>query len=173
MTAAPRVPNMHASGTSRFGFSTAAEFWAADSMPRNAQSVSEMLEPIPAPRLSPCGFQAAAKVSPLNQNQPMNERKPTGRMTPHTVIEPIFPVTRGPPKLATVVSQISPMTPMVVAIGVEESQGMKRRQVPHRGDRDRDVADREREEVEEERPGSIRPSRRRPRRTPPCRRRAG
>src|SRR5258706_129303 len=89
MTAAPRVPNMHASGTFRFGFSTAAEFCAADSMPRNAHRVSAMLEPIPAPMLSPFGFHAAANVSELNQNQPKSESRPTGMMTPHTVIEPI------------------------------------------------------------------------------------
>src|SRR5262245_32049994 len=125
MTAAPRVPNMHASGTSRFGFSTAEEFWAADSIPRKAQRVSAMLEPIPSARLSPCGFQAAEKVSDLNQIHPRNEMKPTGRMTPQTVTEPIFPVTLGPPKFAMVVSQRSPMTPMVVATVVEESQGKK------------------------------------------------
>src|SRR6185436_17494782 len=102
MTAAPRVPKRQASGTSRFGFSTAAEFCAADSMPRKAQSVREMLDPMPAPRLSPCGFQASRKMSDLNQNQPASDRNP---------------------KLATVVSQSSPMTPRVVAIGVDESQG--------------------------------------------------
>src|SRR5512145_1075040 len=123
MTPAPNVPNRHASGTSRFGFSTAAEFWAADSIPRNAHRVSEMLEPIPAPRLSPWGFHAAENVAPLNQNQPMIESSPTGRMTPQTVMEPIFPVTAGPPKLATVVSQSSMITPRQVAIGAEDSHG--------------------------------------------------
>lgn len=54
---------MHASGTSRFGFSTADEFWTADSMPRNAQSVSAMLEPMPSVRRRPFGFHAAANVS--------------------------------------------------------------------------------------------------------------
>jgi hypothetical protein len=44
-------------------------------------------------------------------------------MTPQTVIEPILPVTLGPPKFATVVSHSSPITPMQVAIGVEDSQG--------------------------------------------------
>jgi hypothetical protein len=44
---------MQASGTLRFGFSTAAEFCAADSMPRNAHSVSAMLESIPFRKLSP------------------------------------------------------------------------------------------------------------------------
>ena len=90
MTAAPSVPNMQASGTSRFGFSTASEFWAADSMPRKAHSVSAMLEPMPAPRLMPWGFQAAENVAPLNQNQPMIESAPTGMITPHTVTEPIL-----------------------------------------------------------------------------------
>src|SRR3954465_6885206 len=103
MTAAPRMPNKQASGTSRLGFSTADEFCAADSMPRNAHNVSEMLEPMPAPRLRPCGFHAALNVAPLNQNQPMTQSAPTGRMTPHTVMEPILPVTLGPPKFANVV----------------------------------------------------------------------
>ena len=116
---------MQASGTSRFGFSTAAEFCAADSIPRKAHRVRAMLEPIPAPRLSPWGFQAAEKVSDLNQSHPRKEMKPTGRMTPQTVIEPIFPVTLGPPKFATVVSQRRPMTPMVVATAVDDSQGKK------------------------------------------------
>src|SRR4030095_7388338 len=125
MNAAPSVPNMHASGTLRFGFSTAAEFCAADSMPRNAHSVSEMLDPMPCAMLSPCGFQAAAKVSLLNQNQPMNDSSPTGRITPHTVTEPIRPVTPGPPKLANVVSQSSMMTPTQAATGVDENHGKK------------------------------------------------
>src|SRR5881394_3091361 len=124
MTPAPNVPNRHASGTLRFGFSTAAEFCAADSIPRNAHKVSEMLEPIPAPRLSPWGFHAAENVALLNQNQPMIDSRPTGRMTPHTVMAPMRPVTAGPPKFATVVSQSSAITPRKVAIGAEESQGM-------------------------------------------------
>ena len=73
MTAAPSVPNMQASGTSRLRVLDRAEFCAADSMPRNAHSVSEMLEPMPCAELKPCGFQAAANVSALNQNQPMIE----------------------------------------------------------------------------------------------------
>src|SRR6516225_4353201 len=124
MKAAPRVPNMQASGTSRFGFSTAAEFCAADSMPRNAHRVSEMLEPIPSIRLSPLGFQAAANMAGWNQNQPMIDRAPTGAITPQTVTEPIPPVTLGPPKFATVVSQSNPITPTQVLIGVDESQGI-------------------------------------------------
>ena len=51
-------------------------FCAADSMPRNAHSVSEMLEPMPSPMLRPFGFQAAVKVSALNQNQPTTARSP-------------------------------------------------------------------------------------------------
>src|ERR1700740_1848017 len=121
--AAPSVPNMHARGTFFFGFSTAAEFCAAASIPRKAHKGSAPLEPKPFVILMPSGFQAAAKVWPLNQNQPMMERRPTGRITPHTVTEPIRPVRRGPPKLATVVNQISPITPMQVAIGVDDSQG--------------------------------------------------
>src|SRR6478736_4590943 len=123
MKAAPSVPNMQASGTSRLGFSTASEFCAADSMPRKAQSVSEMLEPMPAPSDSPCGFHAAAKVSLLNQNQPMNDSAPTGMITPQTVIEPILPVTLGPPKFATVVSHSSAITLTQVAIGVADMPG--------------------------------------------------
>src|SRR5512147_314752 len=109
---------MQASGTSRFGFSTADAFCDADSMPRKAHSVSAMLEPMPSAMLMPFGFHAAAKVSPLNQTQPATARKPTGRITPQTVIEPILPVRLGPPKLATVVIHSSAMTPTAVAIGV-------------------------------------------------------
>src|SRR6476646_5186185 len=125
MKAAPSVPSMHASGTLRFGFSTADEFCAADSMPRNAQSVNAMLDPIPWSSVIPLGFQAVLKISGRNQNQPNIASRPTGRMTPHTVIDPIFPVRLAPPKLATVVSQSKPITPMHVAMGVDESQGKK------------------------------------------------
>src|SRR5512147_538845 len=114
---------MQASGTSRFGFSTASEFCAADSMPRKAHSVSAMLEPMPSPRLMPFGFQACVNVLPLNQNQPMIERPATGIITPHTVTEPILPVMLGPPKLATVVSQINAITLRQVAIGVADIPG--------------------------------------------------
>ena len=64
------LPNRHAIGTSRFGFSTADAFCDADSSRRNAENVSEMLEPMPCMMLSPFGFHAAAKVEPLNENQP-------------------------------------------------------------------------------------------------------
>src|SRR5260221_8899381 len=114
---------MQASGTSRFGFSTASEFWAADSMPRNAHRVSAMLEPMPARGVIPFGFHASMKTPPLNQNQPTIDRPATGMMTPHTVTEPILPVTDGPPKLATVVSQISAITLTQVAIGVADIPG--------------------------------------------------
>src|SRR4051812_30995186 len=107
MTAAPSVPSMQASGTLRFGLSTAAEFWAADSMPRNAQSVSAMLEPMPWPSVSFDGFQAAANVVGENHSQPTIESAPTGMITPQTVIDPMRPVMLGPPKFATVVSQSS------------------------------------------------------------------
>src|SRR3954471_19458924 len=123
MTAAPSVPNMQASGTSRFGFSTAEAFCEADSMPRKAQSVSAMLEPMPSSMLTPLGFQAAANVLLLNQNQPTMARKPTGRMTPQTVMEPMRPVTLGPPKFANVVIHSKAMTPMQVATGEEVSTG--------------------------------------------------
>src|SRR5262245_50132938 len=123
MTAAPSVPNMQASGTLRFGFSTASEFCAADSMPRKAHSVSEMLEPMPCSKVRFLGFQASPKVEELNHSQPMIESNPTGMMTPQTVIEPMRPVMLGPPKLATVVNQSSAITPMQVMIGVEERNG--------------------------------------------------
>src|SRR3954463_10699353 len=123
MTAAPSVPSMQASGTSRFGFSTASEFCAADSMPRNAHSVSAMLEPMPSKIGMPFGFQACMKTSLLNQNQPISDRPATGTMTPQTVIAPILPVTDGPPKLATVVSQMSAITLTQVAIGVADMPG--------------------------------------------------
>ena len=83
-----------------------------------------MLEPMPSRRLNPFGFQAAPKISGLNQNQPISDSAPTGIMTPHTVTEPMRPVTLGPPKFATVVSQSRAMTPMQVAIGVDDSQGI-------------------------------------------------
>src|SRR6516225_9716322 len=114
---------MQASGTSRFGFSTAAEFCAADSIPRNAHKVSAMLEPMPCNKLYPWGFQAAANVDGLNQNQPMSDSSPTGIMTPQTVTEPMRPVQLGPPKFATVVNQSKAMTPMQVATGVDDNQG--------------------------------------------------
>src|SRR5687767_14201493 len=120
MTAAPSVPNRQASGTSRLGFSTAAEFCAADSMPRNAHKVSEMLEPRPCPIVRPCGFQAAPKVSALNQNQPIMDRAPTGMMTPHTVIEPMRPVTLGPPKFEPD-CHLHRRDRLALAIGLDES----------------------------------------------------
>src|SRR6476646_8585284 len=123
MTAAPSVPNIQASGTFRLGFSTASEFCAADSMPRNAHKVSAMLEPMPCSKVYPWGFHAAANVAGLNQNQPMSDSRPTGMMTPQTVTEPIRPVQLGPPKFATVVNQSKAMTPMQVATGVDDSQG--------------------------------------------------
>src|SRR5262245_39331702 len=125
MTAAPSVPNMQASGTLRLGFSTASEFCAADSMPRKAHRVNEMLEPMPCSSVSLLGFQASAKVEELNHIQPMIESRPTGMMTPQTVTEPMRPVRLGPPKFATVVSQRSMMTPMQVVIGVDDSHGKK------------------------------------------------
>src|SRR3954451_22239520 len=92
-------------------------------MPRNAHRVSAILDPKPFPKLIPCGFHADANVWPLNQNHPIIESRPTGRITPQTVMDPICPVMRGPPKLATAVSQIRPITPRQVAIGVDDSQG--------------------------------------------------
>src|SRR4029079_4613719 len=94
-------------------------------MPRKAHSVSAMLEPMPSPSDRPCGFHACAKVSELNQNQPMKDSEPTGMITPQTVIEPILPVMPGPPKLATVVSHRSAITLMQVAIGVADMPGKK------------------------------------------------
>ena len=55
----------------------------------------------------------------------MNDSAPTGMITPQTVIEPILPVTLGPPKLATVVSHSSAITLMQVAIGVADMPGKK------------------------------------------------
>ncbi|MNE93348.1 hypothetical protein D3C80_1911890 [compost metagenome] len=46
-------------------------------------------------------------------------------ITPQTVIAPILPVIAGPPKLATMVNQISPMVPTHSAIALLPSQGMK------------------------------------------------
>ena len=114
---------MQASGTFFFGSSTAPEFCAADSMPRKAHRVSEIDEPRPSERLRFFGFQAAPKVAPLNQNQPISDRPATGMITPQTVTEPILPVIDGPPKLAKVVSQISTITDMQVAMGVADTSG--------------------------------------------------
>ena len=149
MTAAPSVPNMQASGTLRFGFSTAAEFCAADSMPRNAHSVSEMLDPMPSTRLRPCGFQAAANVSRLNQNQPMSESSPTGRMTPQTVTDR----SAGHARAAEVGHRGEPEQRDHADAGRDRRRRKpreERREVAQRGDRDRDVADRQRQEVEVE-----------------------
>src|SRR4030081_79537 len=121
---------MQANGTLRLGFSTAAEFCAADSMPRKAQSVSEMLDPMPPARVSPWGFHASAKMRGLNQNQPMIDSSPTGRMTPQTVTAPIRPVTLGPPKFATVPSHRSAITPNAVITGVEDRNGKNAARYP-------------------------------------------
>ena len=109
-----------------------------------------MLEPMPCASVRPLGFQAAAKVSPLNQNQPMIEIMPTGMITPQTVIEPMRPVMRGPPKFAAVVSHRSAMSPMQVMIGRRREPRSEAGEVADRGDADRDVADGERQEVEQE-----------------------
>ena len=115
---------MQASGTSRFGFSTAAEFCAADSMPRNAHSVSEMLEPMPSRQADAlAGSRPPRTSSPLNQNQPANEMKPDRQDDAPDRDRADLPVRLGPPKLATVVSHSSAMTPMQVATGVEVSHG--------------------------------------------------
>src|SRR3954468_368723 len=111
---------MQASGTSRLGFSTASEFCAADSMPRNAHSVRAMLEPMPSRSGMPFGFQACANTSLLNQNQPTSDSPATGTITPQTVTAPILPVIDGPPKFATLVSQMSAITLTQVAIGVAD-----------------------------------------------------
>ncbi|MCY1182864.1 hypothetical protein D9M73_234430 [compost metagenome] len=71
------------------------------------------------------GFQAATSTSGLNQNQPMMQRPATGMITPQTVKAPILPVMPGPPKLAKVVSQISPMVPMHNGMAPLPSQGKK------------------------------------------------
>src|SRR5688572_22422525 len=92
-------------------------------MPRKAHSVSAMLEPMPSPSDKPCGFQASEKVCASNQNQPMKDSEPTGRITPQTVIEPILPVMLGPPKFATVVNHSSAMTLTQVAMGVADIPG--------------------------------------------------
>jgi hypothetical protein len=50
---------------------------------------------------------------------------PTGRITPQTVMEPIRPVSFGPPKFATVVIHNSAITPTHVAAGDDVSTGKK------------------------------------------------
>ncbi|MNN87196.1 hypothetical protein D3C81_2047140 [compost metagenome] len=59
----------------------------------------------------------------MNQNQPMMLSPATGMMTPQTVIAPILPVMFGPPKLATMVSQISPTVPMNSGTAPVPNQG--------------------------------------------------
>jgi len=85
---------------------------------------------MPSSTLRPFGFQAAEKISGLNQNQPISDSRPTGMMTPHTVTEPRRPVMPGPPKFASVVSHSNAMTPMQVAIGADDSQGMNDARYP-------------------------------------------
>jgi hypothetical protein len=109
-----------------------------------------MLEPMPCAMLRPCGFQASAKVSLLNQNQPISENCPTGMMTPQTVIEPILPVTLGPPKLATVVSHKERDHADAGRDRRRRHPREERREIPDRRYPDRDVADGERQEIEQE-----------------------
>ncbi|MNT67335.1 hypothetical protein D3C72_2054670 [compost metagenome] len=52
-------------------------------------------------------------------------RPATGMITPHTVNAPILPVMPGPPKLAKVVSQISPIVPTHNGMAPVPSQGTK------------------------------------------------
>ena len=56
--------------------------------PASLGAAIETLKAGPLLRAVSFGFQAAAKVSLLNQIQPATEMKPTGRITPQTVIEP-------------------------------------------------------------------------------------
>ena len=71
----------------------------------------------------PLGFQAWRKISGSNQNQPISDSPATGMITPQTVTEPICPVTFGPPKLASEVSQISPTVPTKSGMAPLPSQG--------------------------------------------------
>ena len=58
-------------------------------------------------------------MSALNQNQPMTDMTTVGMITPHTVIDPMRPVMRAPPKLAKVVMQSRMMVHMQIAIGLK------------------------------------------------------
>ncbi|MNN05768.1 hypothetical protein D3C81_1185380 [compost metagenome] len=71
------------------------------------------------------GFHAATNTSGSNQNQPIRLSPATGMITPQTLIEPILPVMFGPPKLATMVSQIRLTVPTHSGIAPLPSQGMK------------------------------------------------
>lgn len=111
-------------------------------MPRNAHSVSEMFRSHALRQRQPLRFQAASNVLELNQNQPMIESRPTGMMTPHTVIDPIRSVMRGLPKLAAVVSHRRAISATQVMTGVEVNTGKKPARYPT-ADADRDVTDRQ------------------------------
>ncbi|MNP57653.1 hypothetical protein D3C76_1524980 [compost metagenome] len=99
--------------------------WAADSMPRNAHRVRGMALPMASEIGSWLGFQAAMRISGLNQYQPKMLKPATGMITPHTVKAPILPVIFGPPKLASVVSQISVIVPTHSGNAPVPSQGTK------------------------------------------------
>ena len=93
-------------------------------------------------------------------------------ITPHTVTEPMRPVQRGPPKFATVVSQISTITEMHVAIGVGRHGGEERGEIADGGDR-RSPRFRSRARGSRGRtPGRSRTCRAPPRRSATCRRSA-
>src|SRR5688572_1030289 len=112
------VATSTAMGTFFSGFSTASAFAQADSSPRNAHRVTEIELPTADQKPISCGFHAADQVVGLNQNQPISEIRTTGRITPHTVIEPILPVMLAPPKLANVVTHSSTMVQKQVCIGL-------------------------------------------------------
>ena len=59
----------------------------------------------------------------MNQNQPITDSPATGMITPHTVIEPMRPVTLGPPKLAKVVNHNRPTVPISSGMLPVPSQG--------------------------------------------------
>ena len=99
----------------------------------------------------PCGFQAAANVSPLNQNQPKIDMNPTGRITPHTVTAPMRPVMLG---AAEVRDRRQPQQRDHADARRDRRCGQpreERREIAERRDRDGDVGDRERNEIQEER----------------------
>ena len=150
MTAAPSVPNMQASGTSRFGFSTAAEFCAAEFHAEEGPQGQRDARTHALRKAQSLRIPGRRERLGLNQNQPMSESRPTGMMTPQTVTEPMRPVDA---RAAEVRDRRQPEQRDHADAGRDRRRrepGEERREIADRGDRDRDVADRQGQEVEKE-----------------------
>ena len=99
------MPLTVAIGTFFLGFSTASALAAADSKPRNPQRVREIDCLTASKKGTSFGFQAAIKVSGLNQNHPIVLIAKTGRIDPQTVILLSRPVKRLPLKFKIAANQ--------------------------------------------------------------------